>query len=144
MPPQPCTSKNRLYSTTFSFEHSFRDPVPLPATAETTRHTRHDSSDSPGSSVSRQNKGPAPFGAEPSLHLTREAKPVALSEASSLYRSFGTVPIRERPSLVQFRRSTGSGSAHSPFLLSRASFSNRSSTVSTGVYFRYHQHQPSL
>jgi len=37
--------------------------------------------------------------------------------------------------------STGCGSAHNPFLVSRASFSNRSSSVSSGAYFRYHQHQ---
>ncbi len=36
------------------------------------------------------------------------------------------------------------GSAHNPFRLSLASFSNPSSTVSLGAYFRYHQHQPSL
>ena len=39
---------------------------------------------------------------------------------------------------------TGCGSAHKPFFASRASFSNPSSTVSPGAYFRYHQHQPSL
>jgi hypothetical protein len=40
--------------------------------------------------------------------------------------------------------STGRGAAHTPFLASRASFSNPSSTVSPGAYFRYHQHQPCL
>src|SRR6476660_809447 len=39
---------------------------------------------------------------------------------------------------------TGCGSAHKPFFPSRASFSNPSTTVSPGAYFRYHQHQPSL
>jgi len=39
---------------------------------------------------------------------------------------------------------TGAGSTHNPFLASLASFSNRSSTVSPGAYFLYHQHQPSL
>ena len=39
---------------------------------------------------------------------------------------------------------TGFGSAHNPFFASRACFSNPSSTVSAGAYFRYHQHQPSL
>jgi hypothetical protein len=34
---------------------------------------------------------------------------------------------------------TGCGSAHKPILASRASFSNPSSTVSPGAYFRYHQ-----
>ena len=38
---------------------------------------------------------------------------------------------------------TGCGSAHKPFLASRAWFSNPSSTVSPGAYFRYHQHPPS-
>ena len=37
---------------------------------------------------------------------------------------------------------TGCGSAHKPFFASRASFSRPSSTVSSGAYFRYHQHQP--
>jgi hypothetical protein len=69
--PKPYTSKNRLYSTTFSFEHSLGDPIPLPATAETTGQTRPASSDSPGSVFSGQNKGPTPFGAEPSLRLSR-------------------------------------------------------------------------
>jgi len=39
---------------------------------------------------------------------------------------------------------TGCGSAHKHFLASRASFSNPSSTVSPGAYFRYHQPHPSL
>ena len=34
---------------------------------------------------------------------------------------------------------TGLGSAHSPILDSRAAASNRSSIVSPGAYFRYHQ-----
>jgi len=38
---------------------------------------------------------------------------------------------------------TGCGSAHNPFMASRASRSNPSSTLSPGAYFRYHQHQPS-
>jgi hypothetical protein len=33
------------------------------------------------------------------------------------------------------------GSAHTPILASRASFSSPFSTVSPGAYFRYHQHQ---
>src|SRR5262249_30112358 len=36
------------------------------------------------------------------------------------------------------------GSAHNPLLASPASFSNPSSTVSPGAYFRYHQHHPSF
>ena len=39
---------------------------------------------------------------------------------------------------------TGYGSAHSPFLASRASVSSPSSTVFPGAYFRYHQHQRCL
>ena len=39
---------------------------------------------------------------------------------------------------------TGCGSVPKPFLHSRASCSNPSSTVSSGAYFLYHQHQPSL
>jgi hypothetical protein len=39
---------------------------------------------------------------------------------------------------------TGCGSTHKPILASRASFSNPSSPVSPGAYFRYHQHQPCL
>ena len=34
--------------------------------------------------------------------------------------------------------------AYTLFRSSRASHSNRSSTVSPGAYFRYHQHHPSL
>ena len=55
----------------------------------------------------------------------------------------------EHPTLPSaiFRHShggTGCGSAHKPFRPARASFSSPSSTVSTGAYVRYHQHQPSL
>jgi hypothetical protein len=39
--------------------------VSLTAPTETAHQTRPDSWDSPGSSVSRQNKGPAPFGVKP-------------------------------------------------------------------------------
>src|SRR5262245_3868453 len=41
-----------------------------------------------------------------------------------------------------FHGGTGRGSAHKPFLASRAFLSNPSSTVSPGAYFRNHQHQP--
>ena len=49
--------------------------------------------------------------------------------------------------LLLFRHShggTGCGSAHKPILASLASFSNPSSTISPGAYFRYHHHQPCL
>ena len=38
----------------------------------------------------------------------------------------------------------GCGSAHKPFLAFRASASRLSSSLFSGAYFRYHQHQPSL
>ena len=80
----------------------------LAALSETARQTRPDSSDSPGSSVSRQNKGPDPFGAEPSAS-DREAgrqgwggcQPFALSEACSLYGDPGTVHTRKNSRRVQ-------------------------------------------
>ena len=56
-------------------------------------------------------------------------------------------PGRQPAHLLRFRHShggTGCGSNHSPLPPSRASFSNPSSTVSPGAYFRYHQHQPCL
>ena len=37
---------------------------------------------------------------------------------------------------------TGCGSAHKPFLASRACFSSFSSSASSGAYFRYHQRRP--
>ena len=46
-----------------------------------------------------------------------------------------------------FRHSHGGtdcGSAHTPFLASRAVFSSPSSTVSLGAFSRYHQHKPRL
>jgi hypothetical protein len=57
------------------------------------------------------------------------------TETQSVYR-------RARPSFRHSHGGTGCGSAHKPFLASRASFSSSSSTVSPGAYFRYHQHQP--
>jgi hypothetical protein len=72
-------------------------------------------------------------------NLGNEGGPFQFSKKQS-------VRIPHPAHLLRFRHShggTGCGSAHKPILASRAFFSNPSSTVSPGAYFRYH-HPDSL
>ena len=69
------------------------------------------------------------------------AEPTQSKDTETETRGIKSPPL----TCYRFRHShggTGCGSAHKPFSPSRASFSNPSSTVSPGAYFRYHQHQP--
>jgi len=66
---------------------------------------------------------------------------VSLELARDWQGAIDVLPQRERTlDFRHFHGGTGRGSAHNPFLASRASASKRSSTVSPGAYFRYHQH----
>jgi hypothetical protein len=84
----------------------YRGGFDLTAPAETARRTRPDSSDTPGSLFSGQNKGPTPFGAEPLLHLSRGGRP-----SRCLKHCDHTAPCTsadQRRILVLFRKNHGS------------------------------------
>jgi hypothetical protein len=102
------------------------------------------------STIRRLRHGKEPVGPIHSEHLDFPPLPrrpqLTLTDNSTPSDTL-LLPRYWRPQRVLFRHShggTGCGSAHKPFLASRASFSNPSSTVSPGACFRYHQHQPCL
>ena len=69
----------------------------LTAPVESARQTRPDSTDSPGSSVARQNKGPVPFGSRAFTSYRGGCHTVTLSEVSSLYYAPGTSAYEYKP-----------------------------------------------
>jgi len=72
---------------------------------------------------------------------------IFVANISSVVRIRTGRRVAEKDYLRCFPHSHGGtdcGSAHTPFLASRALFSNPSSPLSPGAYFRYHQHKPRL
>src|SRR5580765_2371223 len=106
----------------------------------------------PGAPVTPDNQATRPASPRPaaSVHDRRVETGQFLGLPMSTIRRLrhGKEPVGpvhfEHLDLHHSHGGTGCGSAYNHFLASRASFSNPSSTVFAGAYFRYHQHQPSL